>query len=102
AIRTALRAAGCVEFGERDGGLVESPDTADDPFLSAVPAIRISTVMPRSTEGVQSNRSSTKTTHSHRPAQRAGEHEVHGGTSEGNRRDGSGRGSGRDHTRAAA
>jgi hypothetical protein len=51
AIRNALRAAGCVEFGDRDGGfVVESPDTADDPFLSAVPAIRISIVMPRSTE----------------------------------------------------
>jgi hypothetical protein len=51
AIRNAMRAAGCVEFGERDGGfVVESPDTADDPFLSAVPAIRVSTVMPRSTE----------------------------------------------------
>lgn len=48
AIRNALRAAGCVELGERDGGfVVESPDTADDPFLSVEPAIRVSTVMPR-------------------------------------------------------
>ena len=37
-----------------------------------------------------------------RLAHRAGEHEIHGGTNEGNRRDGSGRGSGRDHTRGAA
>jgi putative transposase len=39
------------------------------------------------------------TEHKHDPA---GEHEIYGGTHEGNRRDGSGRGSSRDHTRGAA
>src|SRR4051794_29360725 len=102
AIRNALRDAGCVEFGERDGGfVVESPDTADDPSPSAVLAIRLSTVLPRSKRRRVQPELEGDHTVTDRYIEPASTRYT-GGSSEGNRRDGSGRRSSRDHTRGAA